>query len=102
MLEEINDKPLHYPVVAPVVEQLAPMRQVSAAGQICAAAAADAEPEGSPQASKQSIGQIGPKAPGWTRRVRIGSSAPGRTPCSSRVTALEKAIGSFATVQQTM
>ena len=33
-------EPLHYPVVALVMEQLAPMRKVSADGEICPAEAA--------------------------------------------------------------
>lgn len=72
------------------------MQAVSAASQIYAAeGAANDETEGSPQAYQQSIGQIDPKSPGWTRRVRIGAALPGRTLCPNRTTALEKAIRGF-------
>uniref|UniRef100_A0A8R7PJT2 Uncharacterized protein n=1 Tax=Triticum urartu TaxID=4572 RepID=A0A8R7PJT2_TRIUA len=102
VMEEVNDsqlsmEPLHYPVMATEAEQLPAMANGSVEGQICAAeggAVGDVEAE--PQASKQSIGQIDPKTPGWTRRVRIGAAAPGRASCPGRISALEKAIRGFA------
>lgn len=90
VMEEVNNnelpmEPLHYPTVAIGSDELPPMATASADGQACpadgvAAAGGDAEP----QASEQSIGQIDPKTPGWTRRVRIGAAAPGRVPCPGR------------------
>ncbi|KAM3371409.1 hypothetical protein ACQJBY_018678 [Aegilops geniculata] len=53
------------------------------------------EAEGEAQASEQSVGQTDPKTLGWTRRVRIGAAAPGRTPCPDCTSALEKEIRSF-------
>lgn len=73
-MEEVNDnelpmEPLHYPAVAIGTAELPPMAIASADRQMCAAEgglAADGDAE--PQASEQSIGQIDPKTPGWTRR----------------------------------
>lgn len=73
-MEEGNDndvamEPLHYPAVATVAVELPPMAAASADGQICAAeGAAPAEVDAEPEASEQSIRQIEPKTPGWTRR----------------------------------
>ncbi|KAM3309542.1 hypothetical protein ACQJBY_030670 [Aegilops geniculata] len=97
---EVNDsqlpvEPLQYPAMATEAEQLPPMATGSVQGQICAAeGGAIGDGEAEPQASEQSIGQIDPKTPGWTRR--IGAAAPGRAPCPGRISALEKAIRGFA------
>uniref|UniRef100_M8B1P3 Wall-associated receptor kinase 3 n=1 Tax=Aegilops tauschii TaxID=37682 RepID=M8B1P3_AEGTA len=51
---------------------------------------------GPPAASQQATGKVNPEAPEWKKRVRVGSAAPGRTPCPTRASALENAIRSFA------
>ena len=78
LLEEVNDsdipmEPLHYQVAPPVVEQqLRRCRQWASTAKSATQAAADAEREGSLQASGQLIGQMNTKAHGWTwRYVRI-------------------------------
>lgn len=43
--------------------------------------------------SAMSTGKMDPHAPGWTKRIGVGSHPPERTPCSERVCALEKTIG---------
>ena len=61
---------------------------LSVDGQICAAeGVADAGMEVLLPASKQSVGAMDPKAPGWIKRVRIGVEAPVRTPCPSQARA---------------
>lgn len=95
VVEEVNDmEPLPYPVAATVggqLQQQAPALMVEV--QICAAdTVVTAGRQDSPRVSEQSIGEMNSRAPGWTRRVRIGAAAPGRTPCPSRVSALENAI----------
>lgn len=73
-MEEVNDndlpsEPLHYPAFAEGPEELPAMAAASAEGQICAAVGGvAAEVDVAPQASEQSIDQIDPKTPGWTRR----------------------------------
>lgn len=74
VIEEVDDnelpmEPLHFHAVAIGADELPPMATASADGQICAAdGGAAAEVDAEPQASEQSIGQIDPKTPGWTRR----------------------------------
>ncbi|KAM3275244.1 hypothetical protein ACQJBY_043920 [Aegilops geniculata] len=48
---------------------------------------ADAGREVLPPASKQSVGTMDPKAPGWIKRVRIWEEAPVWTPCPSQARA---------------
>ncbi|KAM3212852.1 hypothetical protein ACQJBY_065714 [Aegilops geniculata] len=89
-------EPVHYPAVVTAAEELSPMATGSVDGQICAMdGAVAAEGDNEPQASEKSIGQVDPKTPGWTHRVRIGAAAPGRVPCPGRTSALEKAIRGF-------
>lgn len=76
---DIQLEPLHYSVARPIEEPLAPMVEVNADGQICAAeGATDVVREGSPRALEHSIGQIDPRAPGWKRRGRRGLRTHGR------------------------
>lgn len=124
LIEEVNDsdlplEPLHHPVSAPTAGELAvattssggvhnpvsapPGGEVAAAigssggAQICAASAVAQTGSGDrPDGSENSIDQINPKTPAWTRRVRIGAAAPGRAPCADRMTALEKSVRMFA------
>ncbi|XP_047088343.1 uncharacterized protein LOC124700227 isoform X2 [Lolium rigidum] len=42
--------------------------------------------------SAVSTGKMDPQCPGWTKRLRIGTAPPDRTPCASRKSALEKSI----------
>lgn len=91
MLEEVNDSdiplaPLHYPVVAPTGGKVTALSASSADAQICVVeVAAQAVGGDTAQASEQSIEQTDPKSPGWTRRVRIGASEPGRKPCPNNI-----------------
>lgn len=39
---------------------------------------------------------MNPEAPGWTKRLRLGSAPPDRTPCPSRMSALEESIRKYA------
>ncbi|XP_044335558.1 uncharacterized protein [Triticum aestivum] len=58
-------------------EQQPEVPVLSVDGQICAAeGVADAGMEVLLPASKQSVGAMDPKAPGWIKRVRIGVEAP--------------------------
>ncbi|XP_044351774.1 uncharacterized protein [Triticum aestivum] len=43
----------------------------------------------SPTRSAQSSDRVNPEAPGWTKRLRLGSATPDRVPCPSRMSALE-------------
>ncbi|XBJ22107.1 hypothetical protein VPH35_000542 [Triticum aestivum] len=43
----------------------------------------------SPTRSAQSTGRVNRQAPGWTKRLRLGSVPPDRVPCPSRMSALE-------------
>ncbi|XP_073360980.1 uncharacterized protein [Aegilops tauschii subsp. strangulata] len=101
VMKEVNDnelplEPQLYPALATGTEELPPMATGSIGGQICAAdVVAGAEGDDEPQASEQSIGQIDPKTPGWSRKVRIGAVAPERAPCHGRPSALEKTIHGF-------
>ncbi|XP_044385497.1 uncharacterized protein [Triticum aestivum] len=91
---EFPMEPLCFPAVVIGADELPPMAGGSTDGQICAAEGGVAgERDVEPHASDQSIH---PKAPGWTRRVRIGAAAPGRTPNPGRSSALWKANRGFA------
>ena len=74
VMKEVNDnelplEPQLYPALATGTEELPPMATGSIGGQICAAdVVAGAEGDDEPQASEQSIGQIDPKTPGWSRK----------------------------------
>uniref|UniRef100_A0ACD5Z607 Uncharacterized protein n=1 Tax=Avena sativa TaxID=4498 RepID=A0ACD5Z607_AVESA len=48
-----------------------------------------------PADSTQSTFHMNPEAPGWIKRVRVGGNAAERTPCASRVGALEQTIRSY-------
>ncbi|KAM3309903.1 hypothetical protein ACQJBY_030918 [Aegilops geniculata] len=50
----------------------------------------------SPTRSAQSTGRVNPEAPGWTKRLRLGSAPPDRVPCPSRMSALELSIRKYA------
>ncbi|VAI13082.1 unnamed protein product [Triticum turgidum subsp. durum] len=50
----------------------------------------------SPTRSAQSTGRVNPEAPGWTKRLRLGSAPPDRTPCPSRMSALEESMRKYA------
>ncbi|XP_037432873.1 uncharacterized protein LOC119299832 [Triticum dicoccoides] len=50
----------------------------------------------SPTRSAQSTGRVNPQAPGWTKRLRLGSAPPDRVPCPSRMSALEISIRKYA------
>ncbi|XP_037463308.1 uncharacterized protein LOC119335268 isoform X2 [Triticum dicoccoides] len=47
---------------------------------------------GSPTRSVQSTHRVNPEAPGWTKRLHLGSAPPDRTPCPYRMSALEQSI----------
>ncbi|VAH94278.1 unnamed protein product [Triticum turgidum subsp. durum] len=46
--------------------------------------------------SAQSTDRVNPQAPGWTKRLRLGSAPPDRVPCPSRMSALEISIRKYA------
>lgn len=46
--------------------------------------------------SEQSIVEADPKAPGWTKRLQVGSAPPERPPCPGRIGASEQSIRGFA------
>ncbi|XBI88694.1 hypothetical protein VPH35_026624 [Triticum aestivum] len=50
----------------------------------------------SPARSAQSTDRVNPQAPGWTKRLRLGSAPPDRVPCPSRMSALEISIRKYA------
>ncbi|VAI35342.1 unnamed protein product [Triticum turgidum subsp. durum] len=52
--------------------------------------------EESPTRSAQSTGRVNPQAPGWTKRLRLGSAPPDRVPCPSRMSALELSMRKYA------
>lgn len=52
--------------------------------------------EASPTASAQSADRVNPEAPGWTKRLHLGSAPPDRTPCPSRISALDQSIRKYA------
>lgn len=49
-----------------------------------------------PTRSAQSTDGMNPEAPGWIKRLRLGSAPPDRTPCPSRMSALEQSICRYA------
>ncbi|XP_037410932.1 uncharacterized protein LOC119274358 isoform X1 [Triticum dicoccoides] len=51
---------------------------------------------GSPTRSAQSTHRVNPEAPGWTKRLHLGSAPPDRTPCPYRMSALEQSIRKYA------
>lgn len=53
-------------------------------------------PDASATRSAQSTDRVNREAPGWTKRLRLGSAPPGRTPCPSWMSALEQSIGKYA------
>ncbi|KAM3317092.1 hypothetical protein ACQJBY_034973 [Aegilops geniculata] len=76
------------------VTEQAQMEDVGAAvatQQGCHASGAE-----SPTRSAQSTGRENPQAPGWTKRLRLGSAPPDRVPCPSRMSALEISIRKYA------
>ncbi|KAE8803384.1 putative SWIM protein [Hordeum vulgare] len=76
--------------------------------QILPSEAATERRENSPPSSEMSTGKMNPRAPGWTKMLRIGAAAPSRAPCAigaaapsrapcaSRVSAFEKAVRNYA------
>ncbi|XBI38013.1 hypothetical protein VPH35_123183 [Triticum aestivum] len=50
----------------------------------------------SPTRSAQSTGRVNPQAPGWTKRLQLGSAPPDRVACPSRMSALEISIRKYA------
>ncbi|KAM3389435.1 hypothetical protein ACQJBY_011522 [Aegilops geniculata] len=50
----------------------------------------------SPTRSAQSAGRVNPQAPGWTKRLRLGSAPHDRVPCPLRMSALEISIRKYA------
>ncbi|XP_044957347.1 uncharacterized protein LOC123408261 isoform X2 [Hordeum vulgare subsp. vulgare] len=52
--------------------------------------------DASPAKSAQSTDRVNPEAPGWTKRLRLGSAPPDHTPCPSRRCALEISIRKYA------
>ncbi|XP_044422062.1 uncharacterized protein [Triticum aestivum] len=96
LIEEVNDSeiptgPTRCPVV-PVPALSLPAASASSADALICSPPHGAAKDGRerPQGSENSIEQVDPQAPGWTRRVRVGAAAPGRAPCPDRMTALEK------------
>ncbi|XP_040244292.1 uncharacterized protein [Aegilops tauschii subsp. strangulata] len=53
-------------------------------------------PDSSPTRSAQSTDRINAQAPGWTKRLRLGSAPPDRTQCPSRMSAMEQSIHKYA------
>ncbi|XP_048575099.1 uncharacterized protein LOC125556400 isoform X1 [Triticum urartu] len=49
-------------------------------------------PDASPTLSAQSTDGVNPEAHGWTKRLRFRGASPDRTPCPSRMSALEQSI----------
>ncbi|XBI81819.1 hypothetical protein VPH35_090645 [Triticum aestivum] len=49
----------------------------------------------SPTRSTQSIDRVNREAPGWTKRLRLGSAPPDRAPCPSRMSALELSVRKY-------
>ncbi|XP_044385859.1 uncharacterized protein [Triticum aestivum] len=49
----------------------------------------------SPTRYAQSTGRVNPQAPGWTKRLRLGSAPPDWVPCPSRMSALEISIRKY-------
>ncbi|KAM3280085.1 hypothetical protein ACQJBY_047090 [Aegilops geniculata] len=49
-----------------------------------------------PTRSAQSTDRVNLEAPGWTKRLRLGSAPPDRALCPSRMSALEKSILKYA------
>ncbi|XP_044428421.1 uncharacterized protein [Triticum aestivum] len=95
LIEEVNDNeiptgPTRCPVV-PVPALSLPAASASSADALICSPPHGAAKDGRerPQGSENSIEQVDPQAPGWTRRVRVGAAAPGRAPCPDRMTALE-------------
>ncbi|XBH91380.1 hypothetical protein VPH35_082792 [Triticum aestivum] len=52
--------------------------------------------DASPTRSVQSIDRVNPEAPGWTKRLCLGSEPPDRAPCPFRMSALEQSIHKYA------
>lgn len=52
--------------------------------------------QSSPTRSAQSTDRVNPQAPGWTKRLRLVNAPPDRTPCPSRMSAIEQSIHKFA------
>ncbi|XP_037457121.1 uncharacterized protein LOC119328196 isoform X2 [Triticum dicoccoides] len=95
LIEEVNDSeiptgPTRCPVV-PVPALSLPAASASSADALICSPPHGAAKDGRerPQGSENSIEQVDPQAPGWTRRVGVGAAAPGRAPCPDRMTALE-------------
>lgn len=67
---DIPMEPQRYPVPATVAAQQKPqMAALSADGQICVTdVGVDAGRQVAPLAREQSVGEMDPRAPGWTRR----------------------------------
>ena len=51
--------------------------------------------DASPTRSAQSTDRVNPEVPGWTKRLWLRSAPPDRTPCLSRMSALEESIRKF-------
>ncbi|KAM3262162.1 hypothetical protein ACQJBY_052703 [Aegilops geniculata] len=49
----------------------------------------------SPTRSAQSTDRVNPEAPGWTKRLRLGSAPSNRVPCPPCMTALELTIRKY-------
>lgn len=81
-------------VVAPAESALGLKRGASELGD-------DAESAGGSdgtvkEESTQSVVKPDPKAPGWSKRLRVGKAPAERTPCASRMGALEQSVRQFA------
>ncbi|VAI92824.1 unnamed protein product [Triticum turgidum subsp. durum] len=72
------------------------------ADTVCAGVLNDAEGgsqrrrDESPTRSAQSTGRVNPEAPGWTKRLRLGSAPLDRVPCPSRMSTLELSMRKYA------
>ncbi|KAF7008527.1 hypothetical protein CFC21_023269 [Triticum aestivum] len=53
-------------------------------------------------ASEHSTGKDTPEAPGWRKRMRVGSSSSERHPCADRMSALEATLRSYAEKKMTL
>ncbi|XP_044393942.1 uncharacterized protein [Triticum aestivum] len=49
-----------------------------------------------PHSQQTSPARVNPEALGWTKRLRLDSAPPDRTPCASRMSALETSFRKFA------
>lgn len=70
-------------------------RQVGSEGPEWAQVGVHRRPDASPTRSAQSTDRVNPEA-SWTKRLRLGSAPPDRTPCPSRMSALEQPIHKYA------